>query len=95
MSNMDERRAHERHLVSLPVEIINPPVGKVTLLTQDLSLGGAFVKAEAEDCLAVGTVLSVRIPGFLWGEHTSTVVARVVRVTDDGMGLQFLDFSTE
>jgi hypothetical protein len=34
----------------------------------------------------------MRIPGTLWGEKLSTVSARVVRVTDEGMGLQFLDF---
>lgn len=91
---MEERRVHGRQIVSLPAEIIDPPLGKVTLLTQDLSQGGAFIKADAQRCLAVGSVLSVRIPGFLWGESTSTVVARVVRVTNEGMALQFLDFST-
>jgi hypothetical protein len=30
--------------------------------------------------------------GVLWGEKHSTVSARVVRVTDEGMALQFLDF---
>lgn len=32
------------------------------------------------------------MPGILWGEETSTISARVVRVTEEGMGLQFLDF---
>ena len=43
-------------------------------------------------CLPVGRVLSLRMPGVLWGEETSTVSARVIHVTDEGMGLQFLDF---
>ena len=37
-------------------------------------------------------VVSLRMPGILWGEEQSTVSARVVRVTDEGMALQFLDF---
>jgi hypothetical protein len=37
-------------------------------------------------------VVSVRMSGVLWGEKFSTMSARVVRVTDEGMALQFLDF---
>ena len=88
-----ERRIQERQEVSLAVEVINPPhLGKVNLLTRDISKTGAFILLKKEQCLPVGRVVSLRMPGILWGEEQSTVSARVVRVTDEGMALQFLDF---
>jgi len=47
---------------------------------------------DRDKCPPVGRVLTVRMPGVLWGEKLSTITARVVRVTDEGMALQFLDF---
>jgi len=88
-----ERREQDRQEVSLSVEIIDPPnLGKVQLRTRDLSKKGAFILLSRDKCLPVGRVLSLRMPGILWGEETSTVSARVVRLTEEGMGVQFLDF---
>lgn len=88
-----ERRVQGRQVVSLSVEIIDPPhLGKVQLHTRDLSKTGAFILLNREQCLPVGRVVSVRMSGVLWGEKFSTLSARVVRVTDEGMALQFLDF---
>ncbi len=88
-----ERREQERQEVSLSVEVLDPPhLGKVKLRTRDLSKTGAFILLKKEQCLPVGRVTSLRMPGLLWGEETSTVSARVMRVTDQGMALQFLDF---
>ena len=88
-----ERRVQERQEVSLAVEVIDPPhLGKVNLLTRDISKTGAFILLKKEQCLPVGRVVSLRMPGILWGEEQSTVSARVVRVTEEGMGLQFPDF---
>jgi hypothetical protein len=88
-----EKRNHERQQVSLSVEILDPPhLGKVSLVTRDISKNGAFILLAREKCLPVGRIVSLRISGVLWGEKLSTVSARVVRVTDEGMGLQFIDF---
>ncbi|MBI3569623.1 MAG: PilZ domain-containing protein [Gammaproteobacteria bacterium] len=88
-----ERREQERQEVSLTVEVLDPPhLGKVKLRTRDLNKKGAFLLLKKERCLPVGRVVSLRMPGLLWGEETSTVSARVIHVTEEGMGLQFLDF---
>jgi PilZ domain len=88
-----ERRAGERQAVTISIEILDPPhLGTVSLVTKDLSKTGAFILVSKEKCLPVGRIVSLRMPGVLWGEKLSTVSARVVRVTDEGMGLQFLDF---
>jgi hypothetical protein len=93
-----ERRQHERHLVKLKAEIAQPQGGnkvKVTVYTQDLSLGGAFVLLPRDQCSPIGTMVSITVPGTLWGTDESTFMARVVRVTDHGMGLQFFDFDAD
>ena len=88
-----DKRIHERQEVSLSVEILDPPhLGKVALVTKNISKDGAFIMLSKEKCLPVGRIVSLRMSGVLWGEKLSTVSARVVRVTDEGMGLQFLDF---
>ena len=88
-----EKRTDERQAVTIAIEVLDPPhIGKVSLVTKDLSKSGAFILVSKEKCLPVGRIVSLRMPGVLWGEKLSTVSARVVRVTDEGMGLQFLDF---
>ncbi len=88
-----EKRADERQAVTISIEILDPPhLGKVSLVTKDLSKSGAFILLNREKCPPVGRIVSLRMPGLLWGEKLSTVSARVVRVTDTGMALQFLDF---
>ena len=88
-----DKRVDERLVVSLSVEIIDPPhLGKVSLLTKNISKHGAFILLDKEKCLPVGRIVSVRMSGVIWGEKLSTVSARIVRVTDEGMALQFLDF---
>ncbi len=88
-----EKRIGERQETSLSVEILDPPhLGKVALVTRNLSTHGAFILLDKDKCPPVGRIVSLRVPGHLWGEKLSTVSARVVRVTEEGMGLQFLDF---
>ncbi|MHB8697717.1 MAG: PilZ domain-containing protein [Sulfuricaulis sp.] len=90
---MEKKRAHEREAISLPIEILDQPqFVKRSLVTKDISKTGAFILLNQTDCLPVGRVVSVRVSGAQWGETISTISARVVRVTDEGMGLQFLDF---
>jgi hypothetical protein len=88
-----EKRTDERQAITLSIEILDPPdLGTVSLVTKDLSKSGAFILVSKDKCLPVGRIVSLRMPGLLWGEKLSVVSARVVRVTVEGMGLQFLDF---
>jgi hypothetical protein len=90
-----ERRQHQRHLIKLRAEITVPQIGTVTVYTQDLSLGGAFVVLPRDKCPPLGSMVTITLPGTLWGSKETTFVARVVRQTDHGMGLQFFDFSAD
>jgi len=90
-----ERRQHQRHLIQLKAEISQPEIGKVTVYTQDLSVGGAFVILPREKCPPLGSMVTITLPGTLWGASETTFVARVVRLSDHGMGLQFFDFDAD
>ena len=87
------QRNNERKDIEFSVEILDPRYkGKPGLVTKNISQTGAFILASTADCLPVGRVVTLKLPGTLWGEKVSTISARVVRVTNEGMGLQFLDF---
>ena len=88
---LDHRR-HPRRVISLKGELLEPSIGVVTIYTVDLSEGGALVALPAEKCPPVGTTITLRLPGAPWGERMSTVSGRVVRVSDQGMAVQFFDF---
>jgi hypothetical protein len=88
----NERRQHERRVMSLQGELLEPAIGVVTVYTIDLSEGGALVALPPDKCPPAGTTVTLRLPGLLWGEKMSTISGRVVRVTDQGMAVQFFDF---
>lgn len=87
-----KKRAHERRVVSVPVTIVDFPHPDNQLVTKDVSKSGAFILMNRANCPPVGRMLAVLISGAIWGEGQTTVAARVVRVTDEGIGLQFVDF---
>lgn len=86
----EEKRQHVRLTVPMPVEITHAQLGTVELVTADLSDGGVFLQAEPEQCPPVGDEITLKVVGTLGGETPPLVRARVVRVTVDGMGVEFL-----
>ncbi len=86
-SAMDQRR-DARFNAAVPVEFIEPP-GLAPALTRNIADGGAFI--DMEEGLEPGTVCAVRValPGV---PARIYALGRIVRVTDDAVGLKFLDF---
>ena len=88
-----EKRSQERLTVSLDVEILDPPnLANRNFVTRDISRTGTFILSGKNDRLPVGRVVSLKLSNTTWGSQLSNVSARVVRVTNEGMGLRFLDF---
>ena len=85
-----DQRNFARIPVPMDIEVRMDGADMVVLETIDISNGGAFIKAEPQQCPPVGTELSLRVRGSLSGEEPPTVQARVVRITDEGMGVEFL-----
>lgn len=88
------RRRHERRVIRLEAELIRPEVGRVSVYTNDLSEGGAFVIVPRHQRPPVGASVKIRLPSTPWHEGAVIFTARVVRVTDEGIGLQFYDFDS-
>ncbi len=89
------RRKIDRQLIQLKAEITEPMIGKVVVFTQDVSDSGAFVVLPRDRCPPVGSSLNIRLYRKTGSEEEAMYSARVVRVTESGMGLQFFDFDVE
>ncbi len=87
---MTENRRHERYAMSLEVEVSHVESGKTTLSTKDISDGGIFLYMPNQLRPAIGTVMHLKLRGLLAGEEPPTVKVKVVRTTDEGIGLQFI-----
>ena len=86
-----DRRRHERKVIRLEAELVEPEVGRVSVYTNDLSEGGAFVLVPRNRRPPVGASVKIRLPGTPWHAGEVIFTARVVRVTDEGIGLQFYE----
>lgn len=89
------RRKIDRQLIQIKAEITEPMIGKVVVFTQDVSDSGAFVVLPRDRCPPVGSSLNIRLYRKTGSGEAAMYSARVVRVTESGMGLQFFDFDME
>jgi len=85
-----EKRQHFRLAVPMTVEIAHRQLGSLQLETADLSDGGLFLKATPEQCPPLNDEITLQVVGTLDGKAPPLLSARVVRITDEGMGVQFL-----
>jgi PilZ domain len=88
-----ERRWTERTSINVPVDLSYAGVQTEECRTRDIGLGGVFVELPKEVNLAAET--SVELTFKLGAAPQLTkhrINARVVRVTEDGVGMMFRDF---
>lgn len=85
-----DKRAFTRIPVPMDIEVRCEGTEMLVLETVDISNNGAFIKAQAHQCPPVGSELTLKVKGLLGGEEPPTVKARVVRITAEGMGVEFL-----
>ncbi|MGM0553962.1 MAG: PilZ domain-containing protein [Pseudomonadota bacterium] len=93
-----ERRRHPRIPMTVEVEAQCENGGKVTLTTNDISGGGAFLRWENVDAPGVGSLmqlgtddeLMLQVFGILGdGDAPPRVRAQVIRVMEDGIAVRF------
>ena len=84
-----EKRTSARHPVPMGIEVRSQEQGVVVLETTDISDGGAFIKAPPEQCLPVGSEIELKVKGLMGGD-APLVKARVVRLSPQGMGVEFI-----
>jgi hypothetical protein len=84
-----EQRRHPRINLQIEVELITPDLGSLTLQSGNLSNSGLFLCVEQSIPLQVGSEVCVRLKQALGDGEPPLVKARVVRVEEQGIGLQF------
>lgn len=85
----EDKRQHSRLPVELTVEVSCPGRDAMVLRTRDISDSGVFLQKGEAELPAVGTELRLKVTVSLSGDDPPVVKARVVRATDDGIGISF------
>jgi len=86
-----DQRRHPRVNLKIEVELIAPELGTVTLQSGNLSDSGLYLCADQSMPLQIGSEVSVRLKQALGDGEAPLVKARVVRIEDQGIGLQFAE----
>lgn len=84
-----EQRRHPRINLQIEVELITPDLGALTLQSGNLSNSGLFLCVEQSIPLQLGSEVCVRLKQALGDGEPPLVKARVVRIEEQGIGLQF------
>ena len=87
---MQEKRRYERRRESLQMSIMPDAGDTKTFTTRDVSMGGIFLFAMASEQLSVGTEVLITPVQHAAGTPPSAIKGRVVRVSPQGMGIEFL-----
>lgn len=85
----DNRRVHIRTALNATVSLTHPALGKHVYKTRDISDGGIFIVTEADEMPAIGDSVEVQVQGL--PVPAPILKMKVVRITVDGFGLQFMD----
>lgn len=85
----EERRSASRDKAKIAVELFHERLKDAVTQTQDYSETGVLVEnMPGTGILKPGMEIEVRITGFM-GLPSRVLAARVVRVSDEGIALQF------
>ena len=85
-----DKRQQFRHMVNAPVRLSHSVFGEVSALTGDISNTGVFVTMRNKPHLPIGAHITLQ---FLKSVYPDVVFnTRVVRVSDEGVGLVFVDY---
>lgn len=87
---MAEKRRQLRQMVNAPVSLSHSVFGEIKAVTGDISNTGVFVRIDNKPSLPKGAHIKLQ---FLSSAYPNVSFnTRVVRVTDEGFGLVFVDY---
>ena len=86
---MANKREHERYPLAVDVKISHPDIGEKIVQTKDVSDSGVFVLVEPTGMPPIGEIVQGQIQGG--AEDMPVVKMKIVRVVNDGLGLQFVE----
>lgn len=86
---VDERRSANRGQAKIAVELLHERLKDAVTQTRDYSETGVFVeKMPGSGILHLDMEINIRVTGIL-GLPTQILAARVVRISDEGIALEF------
>lgn len=88
---MKEKRRHGRRSEALRMSLESATGIRRTLVARDVSEGGIFLLALNPDQLPVGTEVTLWPAKVAGGAQPQIIKGRVVRVSDQGMGIEFTE----
>ena len=85
---MYQFRQHGRKLVKCAVKLTHRDIGEVITETRDISDTGVFVECrDLVHYIAIGDQFEAKL--YTDNDSASTTLLKVVRLTEDGVGLSF------
>jgi hypothetical protein len=85
-----DKRQFPRIKMPMTVEVTVPGEPPRLLNTRDISDGGVFLEKDQEPLpVSLGSVVTLKVNAALGGEPPPQITARVVRETEDGIGVAF------
>ncbi len=87
---MTNKRKQLRQIVNAPVKLSHSVFGEITAVTGDISNTGVFVKIDNKPTLPKGAHIKLQFLSSVYPNVSFNT--RVVRVTDEGFGLVFVDY---
>jgi c-di-GMP-binding flagellar brake protein YcgR len=86
---MSNKRQFPRLPLPMTVEVTVAEQGTVQMKTRDMSDGGVFLENNENIILLMGVKLTIKVIENMQGEEAAEIPATVVRVTNDGVAVQF------
>jgi c-di-GMP-binding flagellar brake protein YcgR len=86
---MADKRKHMRTALKARVKLFLDGREEIKLTMEDMSNGGLFVLTEGMEPPELGSLVKVQLQGMI--DDAPIITARVVRVTSEGIGLEFTE----
>ncbi|MCW8901902.1 MAG: PilZ domain-containing protein [Gammaproteobacteria bacterium] len=88
--SMADKRKQLRQMVNAPVLLSHSAFGEIKAITGDISNTGVFIRINNKPTLPKGAHIKLQFLSSVYPNVSFNT--RVVRVTDEGFGLVFVDY---
>lgn len=86
--NNPSGRQHERIKMRARLKMVHPAVGDLLVYTSDLSDGGLFIEYAGNPLPEVGELVRIQLQDV--PVEAPVLTAKIVRKTEDGVGVMFV-----
>lgn len=87
----DNNRRYERHDIQIDVRLTLMDNDPQTIKTLDISEGGMFLATNSSSDFPIGEMVHVQYNNPLKNDAETEVDAIIVRLTDRGVGISFIE----